>query len=66
MQDVLRAKWGKVRGQARQTWDRLTDEDLNQVEGDRYALVGKLQEKYGYSKARANEEVEMFIRAQAS
>jgi len=65
MQDMLKTQWGKMRGPVRKTWNQLSDDDLKQVEGDRYALVGKLQEKYGYTKARANEEVEMFIKAQS-
>ncbi len=65
-QDGLQAKWNMMRGPAKRTWGQLTDDDLSQVEGRRDLLVGKLQEKYGYSKARANEEVDMFIRVQQS
>ena len=35
----------------------LTDDDLTVVEGKREQLVGKIQERYGYEKERAEKEV---------
>ena len=38
-------------------WGELTDDDLDKIEGDRDKLIGVLQEKYGYSKEKAEEEL---------
>jgi len=57
-QDVLQGKWKQVRGQAKVWWGELTDDDLDKIEGNSEKLVGTLQEKYGYSKEKAEEELE--------
>lgn len=47
----------QLRNQARERWDRLTDGDLDQIQGRRDILVGKLQERYGYSRQNVEEQV---------
>ncbi len=59
--DIFAGMWKQVRGQVKQTWGKLTDDDLAQVDGNRDKLVGKLQERYGYSKAQADAEVDRFV-----
>jgi uncharacterized protein YjbJ (UPF0337 family) len=59
--DVLKGKWKQLRGSVKETWGELTDDDLNQIEGKRDKLIGKLQEKYGYSKMEAEKEVDRFL-----
>jgi len=56
--DILQGKWKQVRGQLKEWWGELTDDDLDKVEGNVDGLVGKLQEKYGYTKEKAEEEIE--------
>lgn len=41
-------------------WGDLTDDDLDVVEGHSEYLVGKLQERYGWSKDRAEKGVRDF------
>lgn len=60
--DTLKGKWMQIRGEAKNTWGELTDDELTQVEGNMEKLAGKLQEKYGYSRERAEREVEDFRR----
>jgi uncharacterized protein YjbJ (UPF0337 family) len=59
--DILAGIWKQVRGEAKQTWGELTDDELDQIEGQRDKLVGKLQEKYGYSRMKAEAEVDNFL-----
>jgi uncharacterized protein YjbJ (UPF0337 family) len=56
--DILEGKWKQVRGQMKQWWGQLTDDDLDRVGGKRDKLVGLLQEKYGYAKEKAEEEID--------
>ncbi|HEV8122297.1 MAG TPA: CsbD family protein [Candidatus Polarisedimenticolia bacterium] len=56
-QDVFKGKWKQIRGQAKVWWGKLTDDDLNQVDGNVDKLVGRLQERYGYAKEDAEKEV---------
>jgi uncharacterized protein YjbJ (UPF0337 family) len=58
--DILKGKWLQLRGDLKQAWGNLTDDELTQIEGSSEKLVGKLQEKYGYSQERAEMEVDQF------
>lgn len=58
--DILKGKWLQLRGDLKQAWGNLTDDELTQIEGNSDKLVGKLQEKYGYSRDRAEMEVDHF------
>jgi len=59
--DVLKGKWRQMRGEAQVQWGKLTNDDLDQIEGESDKLVGKLQERYGYARERAQEEVDRFL-----
>jgi uncharacterized protein YjbJ (UPF0337 family) len=48
--DELKGKWRQFRGQIKKEWGQLTDDDLNQVEGNYDILIGKIQEKYATSR----------------
>jgi len=56
--DVFEGKWKQIRGKAKVWWGKLTDDDLDKVEGNYEKLIGLLQEKYGYSREEAEEEWE--------
>jgi len=54
--DVLEGKWKQLRGQAKEWWGKLTDDDLDRVAGKSEQLIGLLQEKYGYTRQQAEKE----------
>ena len=58
--DIIKGKWKQLSGQAKVQWNKLTDDDLGVADGHREYLVGKLQERYGWSKDRAEQEVRDF------
>jgi uncharacterized protein YjbJ (UPF0337 family) len=55
--DELQGNWKQLRGQVKEWWGQLTDDDLDQISGKRDKLVGMLQERYGFSRDRAEQEV---------
>jgi len=59
--DVLTGKWTQIRGQVKQTWGKLTDNDLDRISGRFDELVGLVQERYGYAREKAEKEVTNFI-----
>jgi uncharacterized protein YjbJ (UPF0337 family) len=61
---ILKGKWNQLKGSAKKRWGKLTDDDLDVIEGDSQRLSGKIQEKYGKSKEEADEEVREFEREQ--
>jgi uncharacterized protein YjbJ (UPF0337 family) len=62
-EDVLRGKWLKMRGQVKQWWGRLTDDDLDRIDGNVDELAGTLQERYGYAREEAEREIEQRLGA---
>lgn len=61
MSDILSGKWKQLKGAAKSKWGELTDDDLAQIEGDFDALSGKLQERYGWEKERAESEARAWL-----
>ncbi len=55
--DQLQGKWKQVKGQAKEKWGELTDDELDQIEGKHDQLVGKVQERYGLAKEEAEKQV---------
>lgn len=54
--DILEGKWKQLRGQAKEWWGKLTDDDLDRAAGKSEQLIGLLQQKYGYTREAAEEE----------
>ena len=54
--DVFEGKWKQVRGQAKEWWGKLTDDDLDRVGGKYEQLIGLVQKKYGYTRERVEKE----------
>ena len=58
--DILEGNWMEVRGQVRDWWGRLTEDELDQIQGCRKELARKLQERYGYTHSKAEDEIRQF------
>lgn len=58
--DTLKGQWHQIKGEVKTQWGKLTDSDLDQIEGQSEKLIGKIQERYGYAKDRAEEELRNF------
>ena len=55
--DQIKGKWKQAKGKAQQQWGKLTDDDLDVINGHREELVGKVQERYGIEKEEAEKQV---------
>ena len=58
--DTLKGQWHQIKGEAKVRWGKLTDNELDQIEGNAEKLVGRVQERYGYARDRAEKEVKDF------
>ncbi len=63
--DVMKGKWLQLKGKVRSQWGKLTDDELDQINGNSEQLVGLLQERYGYEKERAQRELASFLDREA-
>lgn len=59
--ETLKGQWTQLKGHVRKQWGKLTDDDMDQVQGDAEILAGKLQERYGRTKEQAQDEVKRFL-----
>jgi uncharacterized protein YjbJ (UPF0337 family) len=59
--DQIKGRWRQLRGAAKVQWGRLTDDELTEVDGNSDKLIGLVQERYGYARERAHEEVNRFF-----
>ena len=61
--DQVEGKWKQMKGSVKEKWGKLTDDDLTYIGGTKDKLLGKQQERYGYSKEQAERESEAWIAA---
>ena len=60
--DTMKGNWTQLKGKIKEKWGKLTDDDLKVVEGKADQLVGRIQERYGYAKERAEKECTDFYK----
>ena len=61
MRDRLAGAWRILSREMRNRWDRLTDEDLDDIFGRYDRLVGRVQLRYGKPRDEAEREVVRWI-----
>jgi uncharacterized protein YjbJ (UPF0337 family) len=54
----VEGNWKQMKGTIKEQWGKLTDDDLDVINGRRDQLEGKIQERYGYQKDRVRQEVD--------
>ncbi|OIQ26912.1 MAG: hypothetical protein BM562_16075 [Alphaproteobacteria bacterium MedPE-SWcel] len=62
--DIIEGKWKQLKGSAQNQWGKLTEDELDQVAGNRQKLVGLLQERYGMAKDEAERQIDDFAERQ--
>ncbi|MBN9928470.1 CsbD family protein [Pantoea agglomerans] len=55
--DEASGNWKQFKGKMKEKWGKLTEDDMQVIEGKRDQLVGKIQERYGSTKDEAEREV---------
>jgi len=58
--DQVEGNWRQFKGQVKETWGKLTDDDLEVISGKRDKLIGTLQEKYGIAKNEVEAQLKRF------
>ena len=60
--DQVEGKWKQMKGSARETWGKLTDDDLDKIAGKKDQLVGQVQERYGLAQEEAEKQVSAWLK----
>lgn len=56
--DQIEGKWKQYKGQVREKWASLTEDDVEWISGKRDRLIGKIQERYGRGKEAVEKQVD--------
>jgi uncharacterized protein YjbJ (UPF0337 family) len=57
----LRAEWREFKGEIKERWGLLPDDELDRIRGEEELLVGLLQKHYGLTRQQAERDVDSFF-----
>ncbi len=60
-EDTLKGQWKQLKGEIVKQWGKLTNDEVDQINGEYEKLVGRIQERYGHTRAEAEAEVEAYL-----
>ena len=55
--DQIEGRWKQLTGDIKKQWGRLTDDDVDAIDGQQDKLVGRIQEAYGIELEEADRQV---------
>lgn len=55
--DIFQGKWKQIKGDVQKKWGKLTNDHIDQINGDRTKLLGHIQESYGIAREEAEKQV---------
>ena len=58
--DRIEGNWKQLKGAAREQWGKLTDDEIEQLQGRGEQLAVKLQERYGLAREEAERQAKAF------
>tara|TARA_R110002020_G_scaffold36894_82_gene111264 strand:- start:13 stop:210 length:198 start_codon:yes stop_codon:yes gene_type:complete len=59
--DQIQGQWKQFTGNVQTQWGKLTNDDMDVIEGDRQRLAGKIQERYGVEKEEAENQIDRWL-----
>ncbi len=54
--DMAQGTWNQMKGNMHKWWGKITDDDWEETKGNKDAILGKLQQRYGYTRMQAEDE----------
>ena len=65
-EDIFAGQWKQMRGEVKSWWGKLAADDLDRIDAQKDRLIGLVQEKYGYAREHAEQEVERRVKEYAA
>jgi uncharacterized protein YjbJ (UPF0337 family) len=56
-EDIIKGQWNEIKGDIQKKWGKLTNDDLDQINGDRTKLSGKIQKAYGIEQDEVEKQL---------
>jgi uncharacterized protein YjbJ (UPF0337 family) len=60
-EDRLKGQWIQLKGKVREKWGKLTNDDIDQIEGRAQQLIGRIQERYGIQRDEAKRQFDAWM-----
>lgn len=60
-ENIAKGQWKAVKGTIQRAWGRLTDDELDQTQGNLRQIEGLIQKRYGESQETVREKINSFI-----
>lgn len=63
--DQIEGNWREFKGAIKEKWNRLTDDDIEEMQGSQEKIIGKIQQRYGetkYESSRIERELDELYR----
>jgi len=58
--DRVQGNWKQFKGEIKKQWGKLTDDELDEINGERQKLAGKIQASYGVGKDEVERQLQEF------
>ena len=58
--DIVQGNWKQFKGNVKAQWGKLSDDQLDVIDGKRVELAGRIQEAYGLTKEDAEKQIKAF------
>ena len=55
--DIIEGNWRQIKGKIKAKWGKITDDELDEIDGDYEELCGKIQKAYGLSRDQAEKDL---------
>jgi len=60
--EQIEGNWKQYKGKIQTQWGQLTNNDVDVIAGKRTELIGLLQTRYGHDKAKAEHEIDSWVK----
>ncbi len=64
--EIIEGNWNQLKGEVQKRWGKLTNDNLDQINGNRTKLLGVIQESYGVAKEEAEKQVRDWEKSSAA
>ena len=59
--DRVEGNWKEFKGKVQLQWGKLTNDDLDVIEGKRTELAGRLQQRYGVAQDEVERDIDTWL-----
>jgi len=63
---VFQGQWKQLKGEITRQWGKLTDDEVDEINGNVEKFTGLLQERYGYSREQAERDFDNWLTARTA